>query len=264
MACKVDPDGNTAILNVPLTIDKFAIFNANSKNTENPNGMWTFSPKLFERYMIEYLGGQQSGGGGIIGKNIFFFRDTIASLSKQSTSIRQTAAGKATEVPGAETYIGFQKNNTDNIITGTFIPKAWYFGRYYQNPTRLILYLFNREITTNYSGDPKAPFITTDGRKVEQAADVTYTYGDLNVPEAGPSQLPYVDDIKYRSQTLIPSSKLKKGVDYITLEVGQKDMFCPQYNGYADYLSYLGFGQINTPIGISAMGVTQVKQVTAK
>lgn len=259
--------GSSTYLQQVPNFDKFIKFDANLKNTGNPTGMWSFSPILFEQYMIEYLGGQQSGGEGIIGKNIFFFKNTIASLSKTETSIRATAGGVTKEVPNTATkYIGFDKNNTDSIITGTFVPGAWYYGRYYQNPKRIILYLFNREITTNYSGDPNAPFITTNGTKVMQAADVTYTFGDLNVPMAGESQIPYVDDIKLIPETLVPSNKLKRGVDYITLETTSTgDFYSPEFKGYADYLSYLGFGNKGkNTIGISSIGVTQTKQVTAK
>jgi hypothetical protein len=237
--------GSSQFLQQIPNFDKFAKFNPSTMTAGYPNGYWTLSPVLFQQYMIEYLGGQQSGGADIIGKNIFFLKDTLTTYQNR--------------YPKPEDFMSIG-NNTDSIIAGTFVPKAWYIGYYPQNLQRLILYLFNREITTNYSGDPNKPFITTDGQKVWQAAGVEYTYGDLNVPEAGESQIPYIDDIKYVPNTLIPSTKLKKGVDYITLEsLGEKDMYCPQFKGYADYLAYLGIGNK----GFNMMNVTKTKQVTA-
>jgi hypothetical protein len=41
--------------------------------------------------------------------------------------------------------------------------------------------------------------------------------------------------------------------------LGEKDMYCPQFKGYADYLAYLGIGNK----GFNMMNVTKTKQVTA-
>lgn len=203
----------------------------------DPNRSFLKSDGLWKT-MIEYIGGYQGNLNKIIGKTILVFAKKLALWDPKSGA-----------AAGGSGFLELENNNTDKIIVGSFMTRACYVGHYgsVTNNADLksgttYLYLFNRPVTTNYSGDPNKPFIQSDGTASESADRTIEQQSDLFVARgAGPtadSALASSDDPTVIPKSLrINGSKLKAGVDYIRIRLG--DGYCPEYKGYADYIEVL-------------------------
>jgi hypothetical protein len=234
-----------------------------SPEKDNPNRSYLQFDGLLQK-MYDYLGGMNSKGSGLIGKTILFFKQQLYKLDPKSGNADPNWN------PGSGAY-PLENNNTDAIVVGSFIPKAWYVG---QNPAYPVyekgdyksgetyLYLFNREITTNYSGDPEKPFIMKDGSSSEfnggnDNDDTTSKTADLYVPwlasNAGNADraLTSIGDNSVITYSLRVSNKLKPGVDYVRVRL--LDGYCLDNKGWADYLV-----AVNPQIG-TMEGVTKIK-----
>jgi hypothetical protein len=184
--------------------------------------------------LVKYLGGQRSMLNGILGKQILFFKD--------KNLLNQDNVSKG---------VYLENGNTDTILAGAFVPRAWYIGSAYpqnlENASQHYLYLFNQEVTTNYSGDITKPFIEKDGNSAQELAP---SNANLIVPTKGgaDAKLPYVDDNKNIEKALIVT-KLKPITDYIRIRI--IDGYCPEYKGYANYLLYVGFPKFGSMVGVN-------------
>lgn len=206
--------------------DKFIVWNPS-------NGLYRFEAAPFMPAMVNYLGGEGSYLSGIIGKTILITKQKIYEYEKMGR-------------------FGLPNNSVDGFILGSFVPKAWYVGGNYQaldNTAYHYVFLFNKEITTDYSGDIKKPFLE-NGVAVE-VRGATPSKADLVVPiNSGDAYgHPYISDNKNIPKALQFKSHLKAGTDYIRIRV--YDGYCPEYKGYADYLNYVGMPGLGNMSGIN-------------
>jgi hypothetical protein len=199
----------------------------------NPkSGTYTFLPGTIRTTLVNYLGGQGSQLSGIIGKTIIFTAKSLYYYEQMGN-------------------FQLQNNSLDGVIVGSFVPKAWYHGGSYQQPDNKsfhYLYLFNREITTNYSGDINKPFLV-NGTAVERNTESTRV--DLQVPiQEKQYGLPYIYENENIPKFLqIKPNTLKLGTDYIRIRT--YDNYCPELKGYASYLEDIGYGALGNMFGVN-------------
>ena len=212
-----------SVMSIP-NYNQFIVWNPSSKQ-------YRFEAKPFEPTMINYLGGQQSLLSGIIGKKILITKQKVTDYEKMER-------------------FGLPNNSVDDFIIGSFVPKAWYVGALnalFGNGSAEFLYLFNREITTNYSGNIQKPIIENGvPSEVEcepsKANLVVYTQG------GGRCNSVYVDDNKDVVKAL-QIKGLKAGTDYIRIR--RYDCYCPEFKGYADYLLMVGIPGLGAMAGVT-------------
>jgi len=198
-------------------------------------GNYGFEAKPFSPTMVNYLGGEGSGLSGINGKTILITQKTAFTYEKMER-------------------FSLPNNSVDGVIVGSFVPRAWYAGGYWGDPTNgngQFLYLFNREITTNYSGDINKPFLE-DGEAKQFS--IKPSKADLIIPiqsKTGGSGIDYyyprVESSEAIPKTLTPQ-KLSPGKDFIKIRT--YDGYCPEFKGYADYLMYLGYPKLGQMLGV--------------
>jgi len=212
-------------------VDKFIVWNPKYKK-------YSVETKFIEPTMLNYLGGDSSYMSGIIGKTIPIFTKTILQLQK---------------FEGESFFLN--NNNLDSVIITTFVPKAWYYGGYWGDPTNgngHYLYLFNRQITTNYSGDINKPFLEDGEAKQFSIKPVKADLIIPTQPKMGSSGYDYYYP-KVESTADIPKTlttqKLSPGKDFIKIRLDNG--YCPEFKGYADYLMYLGLPKLGTMSGVN-------------
>jgi hypothetical protein len=215
-----------SVMTIPGS-DKFMAWNPS-------NGQYRFEATLFRPAMVNYLGGEGSYFSGIIGKTILITKQKIYEYEKM-------------------VRFGLPNNSVDGFILGSFVPKAWYVGASPQsldNQSSQYVFLFNREITTNYSGDIEKPFIE---KGVAVQVNGTPSKADLIVPIKGGDAYgyPYVDDNKNIPETL-QTRGLTPITDYIRIRI--YDGYCPEYKGYVDYLNYVGIPKLGKMEGVRKVG----------
>lgn len=199
----------------------------------NPtSNQYGFEANIFNNSMLKYLGGQQSMLSGILGKTILITKQKMNDYLKMER-------------------FALQNNSVDDFILGSFVPRAWYVGSAYPqnmgNASQNYLYLFNREITTNYSGDNTKPFIEKGGNSAYELEPSKASLAIVTKGDAG-AKLPYVDN----NQDIIKALRvngLKPITDYIRIRIF--DGYCPEYKGYADYLLYVGIPGLGSMVGVT-------------
>jgi hypothetical protein len=215
------------VMSIP-NYNQFIVYNQSS-------GAYRLEANPFQSTMINYLGGEKSLLSGIIGK-------TILITKKKMYDYLQLER------------FALPNNSVDGVIIGSFVPKAWYVGGDRADVKNTHLFLFSKEITTNYSGDIEKPFIVKGGgtSEVEPMYNEERVKADLTIPTKGGAQSgqPYVDDANDIPKTLWPrGTGLKPGVDFIKIRL--YDAYCPELTGYADYMLYLGFPQLGSMMGVT-------------
>ncbi len=176
--------------------------------------------KGLDNLLVQYLGGQQSRYKDILNKQILIFKDKGLLTSD-----------------GNGVYL--EGGNVDTVLAGTFVPKAAYFGNY---GTTYYIYLFENEITTNFSGDENKPYIQADGTSA-----ITFdpnVKAILKVSTKGDGSP--AEDEGLRGKTLIPSQ-----VKYLRIRQDGYVDGTAGLKGFAEYLPYLGFPMAGTMMGVA-------------
>lgn len=181
-----------------------------------------------ETLLVNYLGGQQSNYSSVLNKQILVF--------KNKGLLTQDNVSKGVYLEGG---------NVDTILAGSFVPKAAYFGFREGTSKQYYIYLFDREITTNFSGNENEPFIQADGSSAvtnDPNVKSELRVSTTNTPSVGAP----AEEEGLRGKTLIPYSQVRylriRQDGYVDGTAGLK--------GFAEYLPFIGFPAAGTMMGI--------------
>ena len=214
-----------AVMSIP-DYNKFIVFNPSS-------GLYRFEALPFRPTMVSYLGGENSYLSGIIGKTILITQKTTTTYDKMER-------------------FALPNNSVDGVILGSFVPKAWYYGAHAArigDGNSEFLYFFNKEITTNYSGNIDLPIIE-NGELVDLEFETPKA--NLVVSTVGHSASSNAVELSNNRKDIVKALKiknLKPGTDYIRIRT--YDGYCPEYKGYADYLLFVGIPALGSMAGVT-------------
>jgi hypothetical protein len=228
---KLAGNAASALQNIPGLIIK------PTKNVTPPSAY--IANENVAEFLINYLGGYQSYLKDVIGKTILVFRDSLYKKEVTNTTF-------------------FSNFNTDESMPLAFIPKAYYVGQKSLEKGTGFTYFFDREITTNFSGDVNKPFINNiEQRKLDNetysAAAAGAANADLIVQtkkDGGIENAAYPDNIK---ETLLPKWQ-HAGTRFNMLSIRHYDgkaFYNNKLIGNASYVEGVGIPSYGTYVGVN-------------